>query len=107
MPATASNCSGRDSLLSLPSLSDAYLRGYAIEPVVLQDDLYLGCLQKINEVPCSRDVLGGPDGCDPIVDRLVRFLGGLFENTDLLIGYGVCPVDNTDISFALGDQVQD
>jgi hypothetical protein len=29
------------------------------------------------------------------------------ENTDLLIRYGVCPVNDAEVGFALGDQVQD
>ena len=71
MPTTAStsNC-GSDSLLSLLSLSDAdLLLGYAIEAVVLQESLYLGSSQKIDEIPCARDVLGGPDRSDSVVDR--------------------------------------
>src|SRR5256885_9197851 len=37
----------------------------------------------------------------------MRFLWGLIENTDLLIPYGVCPVDDAEVGLALGDQVQD
>src|SRR6185436_3506286 len=107
MPTTASNCIGRDSLLSLLSLCDADRLVYAIEAMVLQEGLYLGPPQKIDEIPGARDVLGGPDGSDSVVYRRVRIHGGLIENTDLLIRYGVCPVDHAEVGFTLGDQIQD
>src|SRR6185369_15991786 len=107
MQTVVSNCFGRNSLLSLLSLSDTDLRSDAIEAVVLQEGLCLGCLQKIDEIPCGRDVLGGPDGGHSVVDRLVRAHRGLVENTDLLIRYGVCAVHDAEIGFAFGDQVQD
>src|SRR6185503_10340655 len=107
MPTTASNCSGSDSLLSLLSLSDAVPRGYAIEAVALQEGLYLGSLQKIDEISCARDVLGGPDGGDSIVDRCMRVHRGLIENTDLLVRHGICAVDDAEVGLAFGDQVQD
>src|SRR5207245_5962811 len=103
MPTTASNCSGSDSLLSLLSLSDADLLGYAIEAVLFQEGLYLGCPQEIDEIPSARDVLGGPDCSDSVVDRRVRILWRLIENTDLPVSYGVCPVDNAEVGFAFGD----
>src|SRR6476660_2142378 len=106
MQTVVSNCFGRDSLLSLLSLSDTDLRSDTIKAVVLQEGLCLGRLQKIDEIPCGRDVLGGPDGGHSVVDRLVRAHWGLVENTDLLIRYSVCPIDDADVGFALGDQVQ-
>src|SRR6185436_6998474 len=106
MQTVVPNCFGLDSLLSLLSLSDTDLRSDTIETVVLQEGLCLGGLQKIDEIPCGRDVLGGPDGGHSIVDRLVRVHRGLVENTDLLIRYGICAVHDTEIGFTLGDQIQ-
>jgi hypothetical protein len=89
--------------LSLLSLSDTDLRGDAIEAVILQERLCLGCLQEVDEISCGRDILGGPDGGYSIVDRLVRAHWRLIKNADLLIRDGVCPVDDADVGFALGD----